>query len=94
MNGKEFYVPIPCLLDWISKNDGCIHDLALGRVKSLYGGLRHVATDAISVLESLVDLSDTKALYKIPLITPYAMASCIAENATVQRWKIRIGVCI
>lgn len=74
------------------KNDSSIEDLAAGRVKSLYGGLRQIPTDASSVLESLIDMSNTTCLYKIPLITPYAVASCIAENETVHRWKIRIGV--
>ncbi len=91
MNGNEFYVPIPCLLDWMKDNDN-IEDLAAGRVKSLYGGLRQIPTDAFSVLESLIDLSNATTLYKIPLITPYAMASCIVENENEHRWKIRIGV--
>lgn len=97
MNYNEFYVPIPCLLDWM-RNNNSIEDLAAGRVKSLYGGLRQIPTDASSVLESLIDLSNTTSLYKIPLITPYAMASCITdhgnikENETVHRWKVRIGV--
>ena len=74
------------------KNDNSIEDLAAGREKSLYAGLRKIPTDASSVLESLIDLSNATTLYKIPLITPYAMASCIADNENEQRWKVRIGV--
>jgi len=91
MNDKEFYVPIPCLLDWL-RNERGVQDLAADRMSSLYGGLRQIPTDASSVFEALIDLSDTKTLYKIPLITPVAMASCIVENEKVGRWKVRIGV--
>lgn len=87
----EFYVPIVTLLQWLNENDKVV-DLAAGRVKSLYGGLRNVATDAVSILESLMDLSCPSSLYKIPLVTPVAMAKKFSgENGTVN-WKVRIGI--
>lgn len=86
----ECYVPIVCLLDWL-KNYG-ITDLAAGRMKSLYDGLRQIPTDASSILESLIDLSCAKSLYKIPPITPYAVARRVVQNNSGTRWKIRIGV--
>ena len=77
------------MLQWLH-NDAVL-DLAAGRVKSLYGGLRHVKTDAQSVLESLMDLSCPGSLYKIPLITPYAVAVRSTQDNEVT-WKVRIGV--
>ena len=75
-------------------NTEAIVDLASDRKAVLYGGLRRVNTDARSVLESLMDLSCPNSLYKIPLVTPYAVASSqrgVDHNQTI-RWKIRIGV--
>ena len=89
-NKDEFYVPIVLLLQWLD-NDS-VMDLAAGRVKSLYGGLRRVKTDARSVLESLMDLSCPGSLYKIPLVTPYAVASRSTTQNNEVTWKIRIGV--
>ena len=86
----EFYVPILCLLNWM-KGDDQIIDLYEGRVKSLYNGLCHIPTDALTVLRSLVDLSCPNSLYKIPLITPYAVASRTVKGSKTT-WKVRIGV--
>eukprot|EP00956_Cyclotella_meneghiniana_P002044 scaffold2280_cov68-Cyclotella_meneghiniana.AAC.1 len=91
---EEFYVPIVTLLEWMDTNTEAIVDLASDRKAVLYGGLRRVNTDARSVLESLMDLSCPNSLYKIPLVTPYAVASSqrgVDQNQIV-RWKIRIGV--
>ena len=88
----EFYVPILCLLNWM-KGDDQIVDLNEGRVKSLYNGLCHIPTDALTVLRSLVDLSCPNSLYKIPLITPYAVASRAVKSSKTT-WKVRIGVYI
>lgn len=87
---NEFYVPIPCLLEWL--NSGDVADLAAGRVKSLYNGLRQIDTNATTILESLIDLSCPASLYKIPLITSYAVARRIAQSNNESQWKVRIGV--
>jgi hypothetical protein len=85
----EFYVPIKCLLEWLDNEK--VVDLARDRVKSLYGGLRRVKIDACSILESLMDLSCPSSLYKIPLVTPYAVATRTNQSDKVT-WKVRIGV--
>lgn len=90
MKGEnEFYAPIEVLMEWL-ENDKII-DLHADRVKSLYGGLRLVETDAASILKSLEDLSCPATLYKIPLLTPVAMAKRATENGSVT-WEVRIGV--
>lgn len=91
--GEECFVPIICLLNWL-KSDS-IMDMQAGRTKELYNGLCHIPTDAQRILESLVDLSCPQSLYKIPLVTPYAIASrCIVQQGSSSKttWKVRIGV--
>ena len=85
----EFYVPIVCLLNWMKQDQ--IVDLQAGRTKSLYKGLRHVPTDALNILESLIDLSCPQSLYKIPLVTPYAVAHRSVQGSKIT-WQVRIGV--
>ena len=89
---EEFYVPIVTILEWLDTNAEAIVDLASDRKAVLYGGLRRVNTDARSVFESLMDLSCPNSLYKIPLVTPYAVASQRVDRNKTIRWKIRIGV--
>lgn len=91
---EEYHVPIHCILDWLKKDDNTVTDVNAGRIKSLYNGLREIPTDAKSILESLVDLSCPKSLYKIPLLTPYAVArrSSGQPGGGIVLWKIRIGL--
>jgi len=89
-DGREFFVPIPCLLAW-SKGGG-VKDMQAGRTRELYGGLRRVRTDATTVLESLADLSCPKSLYRIPLVTPYAAAGRTGGGGGRIAWRVRIGV--
>jgi len=94
----ERHVPIRVLADW-AKNEGnadfVVTDLADGRTASLYDGLSVVPTDATSIFEALLDLSDPTALYNVPLITPYAVARVEKDSdhpLSPRTWKIRIGV--
>jgi hypothetical protein len=93
----ETHIPIEALVSWardgISSKHVTVIDRAEGRTASLYNGLRHVQTDAISILEAILDLSHTSSLYEIPLITPVAVARMVKTNDDNSRtWKIRIGV--
>jgi len=95
ISANETHIPIEALVPWArNRNSGVtVTDRLEGRTASLYNGLRHIQTDATSILEALLDLSHTSSLYKIPLITPVAIA-CVVEapNNRSCTWKIRIGV--
>ena len=86
------FVPIAALLSWM-KGRKSVHDRFSGRVSSLYGGLRTVKTDATSICQSILDLSCPRSIYKIPLLTPYAVArrSVIGKVTT---WTVTVGIYI
>ena len=97
VSDTESHIPIETLASWAKNENGStgvtVIDRAEGRTASLYNGLRHVQTDAISILDALLDLSHTTSLYEIPLITPVAVARTVKTIGDTSRtWKIRIGV--
>jgi len=86
------FVPIAALLSWM-KGRKSVHDRFSGRVSSLYGDLRTVKTDARTICESILDLSCPRSIYKIPLLTPYAVArrSIVGKVTT---WTVTVGIYI
>ena len=97
VSDTESHIPIETLASWAKNENGSsgvtVIDRAEGRTASLYNGLRHVRTDAVSILDALLDLSHTTSLYEIPLITPVAVARTVKTIGDTSRtWKIRIGV--
>ena len=101
ISADEFHVPLEALVPWASdlprarsRNRGVtVTDQFEGRTASLYNGLRHIPTDATSILAALLDLSHTTSLYEIPLIMPVPVARAVeTPNDRSCTWKIRIGV--
>ena len=97
VSDTESHIPIETLASWAKNENGStgvtVIDRAEGRTASLYNGLRHVQTDAISILDALLDLSHTTSLYEIPLITPVTVARTVKTIGDKScTWKIRIGV--
>ena len=96
--GDERHVPVACLLDWARRED--VVDRAAGRERSLYDGRRKVPTDATAVFEALMDLSDARGLYRVPLLTPHAVARrddgapfrAAGGGGGGDGWTVRIGV--
>ena len=97
VSDAESHILIETLASWAKNENGStgvtVIDRAEGRTASLYNGLRHVRTDAVSILDALLDLSHTTSLYEIPLITPVSVARTVKTIGDNRRtWKIRIGV--
>lgn len=97
VSDTKSHIPIETLASWARNENGStgvtVIDRAEGRAASLYNGLRHVQTDAVSILDALLDLSHTTSLYEIPLITPVAVARTAKTTGDNSRtWNIEIGV--
>jgi hypothetical protein len=74
--------------------DGKLEDLQSGRESVLYHGLKHIPTDAKSVLAAIVDLSKpSKDLYRMPLLVSTPKIRSIERlNSFTTTVHVSIGV--
>jgi hypothetical protein len=94
------YVSLRALQKWLTKGlkTGTLVDLQQDAVREFYNGLTRVPINATQILEALVDLSDPRSLYKVPLVSVYPHMTQATSNSNSNSntdktvWNIQLGV--